>query len=207
MKNCLPIYGHIPTSFKCQEVYDPNSTEEYEDDDDLFADIDSPQIIVKNSYPPHPMEFTIPTYSPRENVEAITYNEFYAKIFFLPPEAQIVIVRYDDQSNLFHIDPTEVVSLINVSEIGSSIDFYSMWYNVAKLIEIGQLQSATITDDNGDFCLLTKENGESRMIPSTIPLRLNGKVNTNCPIIDVVSFSGLTDCSEERKLYVGVVVP
>lgn len=207
MKNCLPIYGHIPTSFKCQEVYDPNSTEEYEDDDDLFADIDSPQIIVKNTYPPRPMEFSIPTYSSRENKEAITYNEFYTKIFFLPPEAQIVIVRYDDQSNLFHIDPTEVVSLINVSETGSSIDFYSMWYNVAKLIEIGQLQSATITDDKGDFRILAKRNGTPLQLSPHIPLHLNGKINGISPIIDVVHFSGQTEYSDERNLYIGLVIP
>lgn len=203
MKNHLPIYGQIPTSFKCKEVIDSSD----DPDVDIFAVIDTPQIIEKQNYPPRPMEFTISTYSPREKKLALTYCEFYTKLFFMTPDAPFVIVRYDEQSKLFHVDPTEVVSLINVSDTGSSIVFYSMWYKEAKLIKFGQLQSATITDDNGDFCLLVNDNGETRIIPPNTSLYLNGKVNTNCPIIDVVHFSGLTICSNERKPYIGLLVP
>lgn len=197
------ILGRIPTSVNCTEEFSTSNPE----DDNIFADIDTPEIIEMRIYPPCPMEFSIPTYSPREKKEAITYNEFYAKIFFMPPDAQVIIVRYDEQSKLFHIDPTEVVSLINIADDDIAINFYSQWYSQAKLIEVGQLQSATITDKRGDFWLRANDNGVHRIIPATTPLHLKGKVNTNCPIIDVVHFSGLTESSDERKLYVGIVVP
>lgn len=201
MGNCLPIQGQIPTSYRCREVMDS-----FENPDaDIFAGIDMPQIIAKNIYPPSPMEFSIPTYSPREEKKALIYNDFYAKIFFMPPDAQIVIVRYDEQSKLFHIDPTEVVSLIDAAEDDSSVNFYSLWYEQAKLIEIGELQSATVTVDNGNFSLLAKYNGKVRAIPSNTPLRLKGKMFAG-PIIDVVHFSGTTTIGGDRKLYVGLVI-
>lgn len=201
MGNCLPIQGRIPTSYGCKEIMDS-----FEDPDaDIFADIDTPQIIEKSIYPPSPMEFSIPTYSPRGEKRALTYNEFYAKIFFMPPDAQIVIVRYNEQSKLFHIDPTEIVSLIDAAEDDSSVNFYSLWYEEAKLIEIGELQSATITDDNGNFNLLAKYKGSARAISSNTPLQLKGKMIA-APIIDVVHFSGKTTIGGDSKLYVGLVI-
>lgn len=204
MGNCLPIQGRIPTSCRNREIVDS-----FENPDaDIFADIDTPQIIEIKNYPPHPMEFSIPTYSPQEKggKKALTYNEFYAKTFFESPDAQIVIVRYDEQSKLFHIDPTEVVSLIDAAEDDSSVNFYSLWYTEAKLIEIGELLSATIAVDNGNFSLLAKYNGKVRAIPPNTPLRLKGKMFAE-PIIDVVHFSGKTAIGGDIKLYVGLVIP
>lgn len=203
MSKNLPIQGQIPTSFKAKEIFEDSNKEE----DEIFAEIDSPQIIEIKNYPPHPMEFSIPTYSPQEKggKKALTYNEFYAKTFFESPDAQIVIVRYDEQSKLFHIDPTEVVSLIDAAEDDSSVNFYSLWYTEAKLIEIGELQSATVTVDNGNFSLLAKCNGKVRAIPSNTPLWLKGKMFAG-PIIDVVHFSGTTTIGGDRKLYVGLVI-
>lgn len=201
MSKKLPIQGQIPTSFKAKEIFEDSNKEE----DEIFAEIDPPQIIEIKNYPPHPMEFSIPTYSPREEKKALTYNEFYAKTFFESPDAQIVIVRYDEQSKLFHIDPTEVVSLIDAAEDDSSVNFYSLWYTEAKLIEIGELQSATITDDKGNFCLLAEYKGKTRTVPSNTLLRLNGKMFA-APIIDVVHFSGKTTMSGDSKLYAGLVI-
>lgn len=203
MSKNLPIQGQIPTSLKAKEIFENSNKEE----DEIFAEIDPPQIIEIKNYPPHPMEFSIPTYSPQEKggKKALTYNEFYGKVFFMPPDAQIVIVRYDEQSKLFHIDPTEVVSLIDAAEDDSSVNFYSLWYEQAKLIEIGELQSATVTVDNGNFSLLAKYNGKVRAIPSNTPLRLKGKMFAG-PIIDVVHFSGTTTIGGERKSYAGLVI-
>ena len=98
------------------------------------------------------------------------------------------------------------MSLIDAAEDDSSVNFYSLWYMEAKLIEIGELLSATIAVDNGNFSLLAKYNGKVRAIPPNTPLRLKGKMFAE-PIIDVVHFSGKTAIGGDIKLYVGLVIP
>lgn len=211
MNNSLPIHGQRPTSFKCREVYDPDSDGKKRSDkllriDKLFAEIDNEDIINVSVFPPHPLEFTVENYKPfHRYTTPLTVAELYSKIHAVDQESLLVILHYDRFSkNKFDVEPMEIISMIDYSEDEKELRLYSVYYRAGKMIESSQLQSTFVNDNDGKVSMLKRLHNKVFAVPDNTPIFLLSKSEGKLNVTDVITFRASAMLAE--KNYIGIVV-
>ena len=197
----LPIRGKTSTSFHANVELGPSSDPEY---DALFAEIDDGTIEV-SLFPPHPYDFTIENHKPLHRwITPMTVEELHNKIKSAPQDSLLVILGYDRWTKVYHVEPREIISMIDYRDDEKELGLYSVYYEDGKMIECSQLQSAFSVDQDGKASMLKSVHSKDVMVPDNTPLYLYSKSEGKLNVTDVVTFRG-TSMTSERN-YLGIVV-
>ncbi len=126
----LPIYGTKPTTIVVKQAFRINSKWA-----DRMREVNSDGTRSIPVFPPIKVELDQPACLPRESKEAITLEEFYKRVFFMPPDSQFVIVIHNVETDQYRLYNTEVVNLLDYEMDKGILSFYSIDLSKGKLIE------------------------------------------------------------------------
>ncbi len=195
----LPIYGTQPTTIEVRQNISFDS--EYADlMKELFNDV--PLVSV---FPQIKVELEHPACLPRKSKEAITLEEFYKRVFFMPPDSQVVIVIHNVETDQYRLYNTEIVNLLDYEMDKGILSFYSIDLSKGKLIEYSQIANAIFEDHDGDWCMVRKHHNQLIKINSATPIFLDTTYGRK-KVDNVITFSGHIASSEKPQLYIGLVI-
>lgn len=200
--NSLPVRGDIPTAIVCKTNLGSSGDPEY---DAIFAEIDGDDTFEVSVFPPQPFDFTLPDYKPlHRDVRPMTVGELFNKTQSAPHNSLLVILGYDRGTKGYHVEPMEIISMIDYREDENELGLYSVYYKDGKMIECSQLQSVISSDQEGKAYMLKRVQNKCVMVPENTPLYLYSKFEGKLNVTDVVTFRG-TSVSGEKE-YIGIVV-
>ncbi len=200
--NSLPIRGQISPINYVNGGLGPSGDPEY---DALFADIDKDDTIEVSLFPPHPFDFTKENDKPLHKcITPITVEELHNKIKSAPQDSLLVILGYDCWTKVYHVEPLEIISMIDYRDDEKELGLYTVYYEDGKMIECSQLQSAFSVDQDGKASMLKSIHSKDVVVTDNTSLYLYSKSKGKLNVTDVVAFRGESMTSERN--YLGIVI-